>query len=295
MIRRPKLRIVNRPTREHDDDDEADREDELDLRAAARRGSSSSPAASPSTTIAKRSRTRSMKTVPNVRLSDDRAVDLEQVRPVEVAELGRHEAVDEPRDEDDLGRVADADAEAGAAQQERPAQAAQREAEVEDDERRRGRAAGFAAAIRPGTLDERWTVEGRRRATMIDEREDERDDRPRLAQPAAERQLVGGDLARRAGDVGPAPPIDAGSALGARARERPVPGLISIGVGRYRLARCVRHRPMVLPVGPAHDGPSPGRPSSAAGAGWIRPLPRARWTTLAIGVDEPDEVATPGR
>ena len=65
----------------------------------------------------------------------DRAVDLEQVGPVDVAELGRDEAVDEPRDEDDLGRVADLEPVARPADEDRPAQAAQREAEVEDDER----------------------------------------------------------------------------------------------------------------------------------------------------------------
>ena len=44
----------------------------------------------------------------------DRGVDLEQERAVDVAELGRHEAVHEPRQEQDLGRVLDADAHAGA-------------------------------------------------------------------------------------------------------------------------------------------------------------------------------------
>ena len=46
-----------------------------------------------------------MNTVPKVRDSETGAVDLEQVGAVDVAELGRHEAVDEPREEDDLGRV----------------------------------------------------------------------------------------------------------------------------------------------------------------------------------------------
>ena len=70
MIRRPKLRIVKQADGEHDDDHEADREHELDRRRQAARGSSRSPAARPSTAIAKRSRMRSMKTVPNVRLSE---------------------------------------------------------------------------------------------------------------------------------------------------------------------------------------------------------------------------------
>ena len=63
-----------------------------------------------------------MNTVPNVRDSETVAVDLEQVGPVDVAELGRHEAVDQPREEDDLGRVADPEPEPVAAQEDRPAQ-----------------------------------------------------------------------------------------------------------------------------------------------------------------------------
>ena len=76
-----------------------------------------------------------MKTVPNVRRQRRGAVDLQQVGPVDVAELGRHDAVDQPREEDDLGGVLRPDAHPRAAQQERPALAAQREAEVEDRER----------------------------------------------------------------------------------------------------------------------------------------------------------------
>src|SRR4029077_11845729 len=106
-------------------------------------------------------------------------VDLQEVRPVDVTELGGHEAVDEPADEDDLGGVARADdvAAAAAPQQDDPAEAAQREAEVvdrepgqneqrvrsPDDPRQQGE-------IEPGQgLDEQCQEE---------ERQDERDDRP---------------------------------------------------------------------------------------------------------------------
>ena len=53
---------------------------------------------------------RSMKTVPTVRDSRGAVVArLQQVGPVQVAQLGRHEAVDEPRQEQDLGRVQEPD------------------------------------------------------------------------------------------------------------------------------------------------------------------------------------------
>ena len=93
-----------------------------------------------------------MKTVPNVRDSDARAVDLQQVGAVDVAELGRDDAVDEPGQEDDLGRVLRADPQAGALQQERPAPAAQREAGIEHDEGQRAPGAGSAARTSPGTF-----------------------------------------------------------------------------------------------------------------------------------------------
>ena len=55
------------------------------------------------------------------------------------------------------------------------------------------------------------------------------------------------------------------------------------GVRPYRSGRAVRHRTMVLPVGrPAHGRGSGGR--AGRPAGWIRPFPRTRWTTLETGV-----------
>ena len=87
-------------------------------------------------------------------------VDLEEVGPVDVAELGRHEAVDEPADEDDLGAVARPDGVAAATQQERPS--ASRGA---GSRRRRSRtparmSSGLAAADDPR---QRLEVEARQR------------------------------------------------------------------------------------------------------------------------------------
>ena len=55
---------------------------------------------------------------------------LEQVGPVQVAELGGDQAVDEPREEEDLGRGHEADWRARAPQDEGPAEAPQREGQV---------------------------------------------------------------------------------------------------------------------------------------------------------------------
>ena len=185
MIRRPKLRSVNSPM--------AAGRPRRRRRGRRRTGSPAAgpsrklqkPAARPRMAIAKRSRMRSMKTVPNVRLSETVAVDLEQVGAVDVAELGRHEAVDEPREEDDLGRVADADREARAAQQERPALAAQREADIEDERRPPAASTGLASSDERRDLDERCDVERREERTMMTSGMSDRDDRPRLSAAGA--------------------------------------------------------------------------------------------------------------
>ena len=95
---------------------------------AAGRPEAPEPAARPRTAITKRSRTRSMNTVPNVRDSDDWLFILSGC-PVDVAELRRYQAVHEPREEQ-IGRVLDRDRLARG-EQHRPAQTAEREAEVE--------------------------------------------------------------------------------------------------------------------------------------------------------------------
>ncbi len=120
--------------REGHHDDQADAEDDLDrLRQAV-----------PEAPVAGRDAEHRDRHQVQTPLDEDRAersaqrggaVDLEEVGAIEVAELGRNDAVDRPRQEDDLGRVLRADAEARAAQEDGPAQTAQREAAVEDEER----------------------------------------------------------------------------------------------------------------------------------------------------------------
>ena len=55
---------------------------------------------------------------------------LQQVRPIQVAELGRHQTVDEPREKQDLGGRGEADGRASATQDERPPEPAQRKGQV---------------------------------------------------------------------------------------------------------------------------------------------------------------------
>src|SRR5437879_6832410 len=61
---------------------------------------------------------------------------LHEVAAVEVAELGGHETVDEPAEEEDLEEIATADPRAAFAEQSRPADRPHRERHVVDDERR---------------------------------------------------------------------------------------------------------------------------------------------------------------
>ena len=90
------------------------------------------PAARPRTTIAMRSKTRSMKMVPKVLLSCHPGIDAQQVAAVDIAHLGRHDAVDQPADEHHLGRVLDLERVPGAPDEDRPALAPDGEADVVD-------------------------------------------------------------------------------------------------------------------------------------------------------------------
>ena len=119
---------------EQDHHDHADREQELDLvgQAAAER-----PVAGRQTEDDDREQVEDPldEHGPERPRQRDRAVDLQEVGPVDVAELGRDEAVHQPADEDDLRAVADLQPEARPPDEERPAPAAEREAEIEDEER----------------------------------------------------------------------------------------------------------------------------------------------------------------
>ena len=212
------------------------------------------------------------------------AVDPQEVGPIQVTELGRDDAVDQPRQVDDLGGVLDPDPKAGPAQQDGPAQPTQREAEVEHDE-------GDEHERRVHAADERWDL-GERLVVEPDEhpddgeRDEDRDDRLRLTEALAERDALGGILdgrlfrgiARRGRARG------RGGRVVRRAREGRVQARTDLhGTGPYRLATVGRHRPMVLPVGAVH------RECLAASSadppdGRTRPLPRSRWTPFAIGV-----------
>ena len=123
----------------------------------------------------------------------DREVDLQQPGAIDVAELGRHDAVDEPADEDDLRRVADPHLRADAAQQQRPAVAAQREAEVVDDERRHEP----DRVGRDDVRDELVELEPRQRDREQQQDEDRDDDR-QLRAPVAQSLRRSGSRRRSA-------------------------------------------------------------------------------------------------
>ena len=199
------------------------------------------------------------------------AVDLQQVRPVDIAELRRHDAVHQPGQEDDLGRVLGRDPYPGAAQERRPAKAAQREAGIEDEHGREHQPA-VRGEDQARDLRELPAIEHDEDRDH-DDRDGDRQDRPGLSQPASDRHALRGELglggrgsrvgagSRRrdhsAGDGGPG--IDRGGGLH-RGRQ-------------YGFVGPTSHRSMVLPrVGHAPTG------------GRFRPLPRARWTPLASGV-----------
>ncbi len=193
-----------------------------------------------------------------------RAVHLEQVGAIDIAELGRHHAIDEPRDVQDLDRVAQADDEPGLAQEPFPAIATQREPEVEDDERERD--------IGRVRLQDQLRDRGQPLPIEVQEegddpeRDDDRQDRPRLAQPLTERDLR---------DVGRFVLERFQQRIGVVVRDRGVGGGCGLHrTGPYRTDRLVDHRTMVLPARLAHDRGSVASPGSAAGPAAIRRLPR---------------------
>ena len=204
MSRRPKLRSVNRASASSATMTIADAEHGLDL---GRQAAPEAPVAGRDAHQRDREDVEDALDEHGAERPAQRrvAVDPQQVRAVDVAQLGRHEAVDEPREVQDLGGVLDPDLEARPVEQHRPALAAQREAEVEHEERdqhqRRVRAGDEARDLR-----QRLAVEADEHGDDR-ERDEDRDDRLRLAQAGPERQaldgigvdVAGGDLARPAG------------------------------------------------------------------------------------------------
>ena len=124
-----------------------------------------------------------MKIVPKARLGGGAVVDLDEVRAVNVAELGRHETVHEPADEDDLGRVPQLIGLPALLEQDGPAPATQRKTQVVDDE-------GGQQKPRVGSsdaLDEQLEVDVADRCRDQDEDDDrygDRDDRAWITQRA---------------------------------------------------------------------------------------------------------------
>ena len=265
------------PRGEGEDDADADREHDLDLvgQAAAERPITRGEAEDDDREEVEHPLDEDRPERPRQR---HRAVDLEQIRPVQVAELGRDQAVDQPADEDDLAGVADPEAEAGASDQQRPAEPAEREPDVEHRERheqqQRVRAEDQARQLlqaEPG--------EGPGEEDQQDEREDERDDRAPLAQPAAQRQLVGGDPV--GSPILAGPPLDASPSIRFKRDGllvATVAAASSLLTGPPLVIR--RTRRLSRPVQAAHR--STGTDRSRAGR--TLPLPRARWTTFASGV-----------
>ena len=151
----PPAEVAHRekPDREEDDEDDPGREDDLDL--GRQPGPERDEAGrEPQDDDREEVEDPLDEDGPERPRQRDRAVDLQQVRPVDVAELRRHQAVHQPGQEDDLRAVADPEREPGPPDQERPAQAPEREAGIEDPEGEEQdqpvRARGSCPAARPG-------------------------------------------------------------------------------------------------------------------------------------------------
>jgi len=119
-------------------------------------------------------------------------VRLEQIRAVKVSQLGRHEAVHEPRQIEDLERVEEPDARPHLGEDEAPAERANRERQVVGDEGKRK-----VPDVRPeDQLPGRGEVdaEGVEGQHQQDDREDDRSDRPPVEDAPGEADLALGDL-----------------------------------------------------------------------------------------------------
>ena len=142
MIRRPKLRIVRRPPA-------SSRTTTTPIAktiwtsAGRPLRNDTKPAASPSGDDREQVEDPLDEDRPERPRQGDGAVDLEQVRAVDVAELGRHEAVHEPRQEDDLRASRTLSANPVWRTRKAQRRPAEREPDVEDDEGRRAAATGW--------------------------------------------------------------------------------------------------------------------------------------------------------
>ena len=157
-------------------------------------------------------------------------VALQQPRPVQVPQLGGDEAVHEPRQEQDLGGVAERDRMAGPRQDEGPAIAAQREGQVVDREGTHQQQGVGVDDPLPGIGKIQVEDEAEEEVDQ-DDAEDNGADRPPVEHPVPQRNLTRRDpLVRRrikvlAGLVGRAAvPVGAGRVLRVLAVRVPIPG-----------------------------------------------------------------------
>ena len=121
----------------------------------------------------------------------------QQVGAVQVAQLGRHQAVHEPGQEEDLGRVAVAHVGADVPQHQPPPQAAQREGQVVDDEGRQ-QVGGDRGSDQLHRLAEVHVQDDAEQEEDQDQREDDGADRSPVQQAPLEADLRLGDrLVRR--------------------------------------------------------------------------------------------------
>ena len=218
-----------------------------------------------------------MKTVPNVRRQRGRrAVDLEQVGAIDVAELGRHDAVDEPGQEDDLGRVLRRDARSRC----RAAGAPSASRATGSRHRRRGSGEHEQPGWRRGSAPGPWRAAAPLSATKT----------AMMTSGTAIEMIVRGCRSRRASDICSGVGLDARRSLGVidglacvPAAPRDDRDAADRGPGwppwlaKVRVRRSHRHRPMVLP---ASRRSWRGRPVGPA----VDRCRGARWTPLATGV-----------
>ena len=147
---------------------------------------------------------------------------------------------------------------------------------------RRGSSPGTVASCSPLIADE-----GRDDR----QRDGDRDDRPRLAQPARERHLLGVGLELRIGRG-----REAGRQVGAD-EARCAPGTAARGsrVGVASIASDGTGSPVPPAIGRWSCRPGPSSALMRARPGRIRPLPRSRLTRLGDRRPQPDDVGRPAR
>ena len=178
-------------------------EERVDLRAIERPRKLQKPAASARAKMTMMSAMRSMKIVPTVREIDAAVVGLQQVGPIQVAELGRHEAVHEPA----TGRGSRCASRNRIcvptfARMNRQRKAAERECRVVGDERQQQAGRDSRSRI-SSTVSAEVDVERPEEEGEEDEREDDRADGAPVEDAPGQADLALGDrlVGRRAEEL----------------------------------------------------------------------------------------------